>query len=313
MKKIIIIGSNGFIGKELVGFLTKKDIKIIGIDVTHDIYNSNKLYTYIAINDLNDLVLNYSSYNDLFNNDLFKKVDAIYNLAWVGNTAKNKRDYNIQLKNIELSMKIMEFAKIINVSKVVVLGSTSQYSGENVFITGKTEYNAIDAYGATKTASHELCKQYAKDNNIKFIETIVASTYGKNRDIGDLISYVIKSLLKNEKPSVTKLEQYWSFVHIEDLVNALYLVGLKGESDIKYPICGPETPQKLYEYVKIIEKIIKSEIKIGIGDIPYKDGVPTNIFFNKSIMRELGFYNKYTFEEGIKEVIEDFREKLKYE
>lgn len=77
--------------------------------------------------------------------------------------------------------------------------------------------------------AYDYLKAYCAFQGLDLIWPLITSIYGTGRDDNNLLSYVIKSFLKGEKPSTTKLEQRWDYLHVEDLMRALYLLGLKGK------------------------------------------------------------------------------------
>lgn len=99
------------------------------------------------------------------------------------------------------------------------------------------------------------------------------------------------------------MEQLWDFVSIEDVVDALFLIGEKGERNAFYTI-GHGDNQPLYQYIEMIHKYINPKLPIGIGDIPYEsDILPSSCVDLSSVYKDTGFIPKIDFETGIKKVI----------
>jgi nucleoside-diphosphate-sugar epimerase len=178
-------------------------------------------------------------------------------------------------------------------------------SGE--VITGCGAPAPSDAYGAAKAAFRMLCGMSAAIQDVPFIWTVVASLYGPGRDDDNILSYAVKTLLAGESPSFTKLEQQWDFLYIDDLIRALYLIGERGTPGKVYPIAsGRAAP--LSAYVTAVRDAIDASIPLGIGKLPYKNGIPDNAIFDiKELVADTGFEPKVSFETGVSEVIEYFR------
>lgn len=76
-----------------------------------------------------------------------------------------------------------------------------------------------------------------------------------------------------------------------------------------YPVGSGES-RTLREYVEIIRDAIDPKLKIGIGDIPYKNKkIDNQILDISSLQEDTGFKPSYSFSEGIQEVIQYFKEK----
>ena len=157
-----------------------------------------------------------------------------------------------------------------------------------------------------------LAEEYARQAGISFIYVVIAGIYAADRKDNNVIFYTIDKLLRGEKPSLTKLEQLWDYVSIEDVVDALALIGDKGENGAFYAI-GHGDNQPLYKYIEIIHKYIDPDIPLGIGDVPYtNDRLPSSCIDLSRLYKDTGFVPKVNFEDGIQRVIETMK-KEKYD
>ena len=57
-------------------------------------------------------------------------------------------------------------------------------------------------------------------------------------------------MLNNESPLLTKLEQMWDYVHIDDVVDALCLIGKLGKAGAIYTV-GHGDNRQLKNYIEI--------------------------------------------------------------
>lgn len=300
MRTTLITGANGFIGKNLVEKLVSNKIHVTALDLpgTFDKDYHHEYYQQIEVD--------YSNLKEFYGK-VRTSPDVLFHLAWDGVKAELRNDYFYQLKNIELSMNVMEFAAGIDTKKIVMLGSASEYLNGGTVISGDSIPSPIEAYGAVKSAANVICQSYAFQKGIPFVKTIVSSLYGPGRDDNNILSYAIKCLLGREKPIFTALEQEWDFLYIDDFLEALYLIGKKGEGGKTYPIASG-TSRPMAEYIEIIHNQIDSLLPLGIGEMPYKAGKPENAVFDISILaRDTGFYPTHKFEDAIVNVIEYFK------
>ena len=300
MKTAIVTGANGFIGNMLVDKLADSGVSVIAIDLPGAFakYRRRKGVSLIET-DLTDL-------SSVLNN-LPSEIEVLYHLAWSGVRADLRNDYHLQLKNLDISVNVLEVASKKKVKKIIMLGSASEYIGSGEPITGHTSPCPIEAYGAAKHAAFLICTTFAAQMGLDFIWATVTSLYGPGRDDNNILSYAIKTLLKGEKPSFTPLEQLWDFLYIEDFLTALYLIGIYGRAGKNYPVASGKA-RPLKEYITIVRDSINPALPLGIGEKPYKAGkAEHSIFVIDELTKDTGFYPTYHFEEGIAKVVEYFK------
>ena len=161
-----------------------------------------------------------------------------------------------------------------------------------------------NAYGVAKISAKYACSILCKDLNIPFIYTVISGIYSEDRNDNNVIYYTISKLLHGERPSLTKLEQLWDYVHIDDVVYGLALVAEKGKANAFYALgYGDNWP--LANYIYKIRDIINPNAELDIGDVPYANSkMPCSCVDLKPIYEDTGYIPNVSFEEGISRVIE---------
>ena len=302
MQKVIITGANGFIGSHLVKNLSELGVVVFAlVDPRFD-------YSFIKnLGNVTVIAFSLQKLESLYTDERLYNSDIIYHLAWSGVNANYRNSEEEQLQNIKYSMDVLKLASHFHISKVLIPGSAAEFSCGDGIITGKEVPAPSDIYSATKVATRYLCQIFARQHDITFIWPLITSIYGPGRDDNNLISYAIKSLIKGEKPSFTKLEQRWDYLYIDDLINALVALGINGKNGV-YPVGSGES-RKMSEYVEIIHNLINPHLPLGIGDFPYKnpDKIDNQVMDISALKKDTGFLPHITFEEGISMTIEYFR------
>ena len=235
--------------------------------------------------------------------------DVVLHLVWAGVAADARDDLSIQRINEDLSLAVVRFASEIRASRFVLPGSTMEYSlGEKVISGIDDVPTPQNAYGAVKVATRFLCEALARKLGLDFNYVILSSVYGPDRRDGNVIYYVIRALLKGESPKLTKMEQFWDFIHIDDLVRAIAAVCEKGVSGRTYPI-GYGGRVRLAEYIREIHRLIDPSIELGIGARPYDYGrKPHSCVDTTALAQDTGFAPRIAFSDGIKAVIRQIKE-----
>lgn len=302
MKKVIITGANGFIGRNLSLHLAAQGYEVVALvakDFPYDFLLGKERIQCVEFTFDNLAELNHET--------ALNGASILYHLAWAGVSTTYKNEALTQAQNIQYGLKVLEFAKENSIPRVIVPGSASEYACGQSIINGHNIAAPSDMYSASKVATRMVCQTYAKQLGIEFIWTAITSIYGPGRNDNNLITYAIKTLLRGEKPSFTGLEQQWDYLYIEDLMSALTAIGEKGKDGKIYPI-GSGEHQQMCNYVKLLRDRIDPKLPLGIGDMPYKNATIDNQILDITELKEdTGFEPKYSFEKGIELTIEYFK------
>lgn len=300
-KTIVITGADGFIGSHLVRWLVEKHCEVHALVVP----NSLHLYRIEGIKGVKIHPVLLCNWRNCLT-QLPQQPEAVIHLAWKGVSPEYRNSLLHQKENIEHCLDSVQMTKALGASRYILLGSTMEYAMSGEVITDRTAPSPMNAYGAVKVACRYLCAALCKELKIPFIYAVATGIYAPDRRDNNVIYYTINQLLNRRKPSLTKLEQLWDYVHIDDVVEALYLIAIKGKKDSFYCI-GHGDRFPLSNYIFKIRELIDPSLPLGIGDIAYGDSkgkLPCSCVDISNLHNDTGFSPKISFEEGIKEVIE---------
>ena len=306
MKRVVITGADGFVGSHLTKKCVESGAEVWGI-VHPDSPYAARINTlpgvHVVVSDIPGLVSKLDRFPD--------QVDAFYHFAWQGVNAKERDDFDCQVGNIDLSLETVRFAGRLCPKKFIMPGSTNEYIYYGRPIDQYALPTPPNAYGSVKIAIRYLTQLYTRQFHMEFIYTVIAGIYAADRRDNNVIFYTIDKLLRREKPSLTGLEQLWDYVYVDDVMDALYLLGDKGRDGEFYAI-GKGDNRPLYEYIEIIRDLIDPSLPLGIGEIPYRNGqLPCSCVDLTAIKRDTGFVPKVDFETGIRKVIDKMRADMK--
>lgn len=304
MKKVLITGADGFLGRNLVKRLLLEDIYVVAVAYpgNNSLDGMDNPRLHIVCVDLNDVLQNV----DIFPRD----IDVMYHFAWVGVCPELRENMDVQLQNINLTMNCMKLANELGINRVVIPGSTNEYLYCGQPINKDAIPSPSNAYGSVKIAIRYIAEQYAKTNNLEYIYMIITGIYAADRKDNNVIYYTIENLLQGKQPSLTKSEQLWDYIYIDDVVDALYLVGEKGKNGAVYAV-GHGDNWPLSNYINIIHGIIAPEAVLGFGKIPYNTNrLPSSCIDLSDIYKDTGFVPKTSFEDGILKVIDSVKKEM---
>lgn len=303
MKSVVISGANGFIGSHLVNSFVEKGVSVVAIDLPgcNNHLTNHPLVQFFPCK-MEDL-------------DQFPQIspapDVFYHLAWKGVSPQYRDDCATQNENISYCLNAVRLAARLGARKFILPGSTMEYMYTAGPINGNASPTPQNAYGASKIACRFLSRALCEQLGVPFIYTVLTSLYGVGREDNNVLFYVIRSLLEGKRPSLTRLEQKWDFINVDDAIRALTLIGESGRNDAFYAIGNGEN-RPLSEYVMTVRNLIDPQAPLGIGEIPYKTAqLPHSTIDLTALRRDTGFAPSISFEEGIAQVISYYRNQQK--
>ena len=214
-KKILITGSTGFVGSNIVKLLIKKNFYIY--DILRNKNKKNKKIIKLK-NNKNYFPIFYRKFNELEKKLKKIKIDIVINCATY---YTNKND----IKNIE---KLIEaniiFCSIIleilknKIKKFINFGSMMEYSHGN-------DFSPKNFYAITKYSFQKIEEFYKKNNpKIEFYDLKLYETYGDNDKREKIIPTIIKKYLQNKSINIVSKNLAMNFVHIESLMLAIKMI-----------------------------------------------------------------------------------------
>lgn len=237
--------------------------------------------------------------------------DALFHLAW-GHTNRQLRNaIKPQIDNIKYSIDSVMLAYKLQCTVYVGAGSQAEYGRTNEVLNENSVVNPETAYGMAKLCSGQMTRMECKKYGIKHIWPRILSTYGPYTQDTTILNYTIKCLLNKEKPSLTRCEQVWDFIYVDDAARALLLLANKGNDGGVYCVSSGLS-RTLREFVEITKEKMNSNIEIGFGDLAYEDNTVMHLVGDISkLKKDTGFEPLVSFEEGIQKTIEWAKEHYK--
>ena len=325
-KRVLITGGSGFIGSNFILRLLKtKSLKLFNIDKISNVSDIDFL------NDLNDK--QKSNYRflrlDLKNQLDIEKVveklkpELIVNFAAESHVDKSIKDPKEFLESntigtfnlLEASRSYWEKLKtnqkenfrFLHISTDEVFGSLN----EKGKFTEKSPYDPSSPYSASKAASDHFVSAWYKTYNFPSIITNCSNNYGPRQYPEKLIPLTIHKILKNEKIPIFgdgKNVRNWLFV--EDHIDAIILIALKGSLGKKYCIGGMKDITNLSLVKEICKKVdAKTEREQKSEELIYfvKDRLGHDFRYSIStemLKKELGWNAKTNLEVGLEKTID---------
>ena len=259
MYKILLTGSSGFIGLNLLESLSKKN-KIF-------IILRNKLSKKIFKNK-NIQIIKFKNYTSL-NSQLKKiKVDIVIHCATYYvkihkfSDIKKFCDANILLGNIILeNLEKMRVKKFINFSTIWENANGKMNNPKNLYSAYKKSFSAILEFYKKKL------------NDIKFYELMISDTFGLNDQRKKIINTLKINYQKKRTTKIVSKNLFMNLLNVLDIIKAVKLIIYKSISPNKY-LLKNNSETKIFDLIKIFNKQNKKQLKVKwLSSIYIKDKI----------------------------------------
>lgn len=264
MKKVLITGASGFIGRSLAKEYLIKGYQVYGVDIF--IEGMQELIDYP--NFISIKVENNSF--EAINSEIVNDIDLVYHLGWAGKLGgPDLNDFDMQIANINMTKKLIEKMLKIGMKKFVFCGSISNYKFRNDI----EEEVHSDIYGIAKKFAGDLSLNICLINDIECNVVLLANTFG----IGDYSKKAVNTMLLKfiNKENLTLIDENVlnDWVYIDDTVKGLIAVGEQGKNFKEYYI-GHRIIPTFGDNLRKMKEAMNSEVKLKFGtyhDITFAD------------------------------------------
>lgn len=281
MKKVLVTGSEGFLGKNLVEFLAKKGFEITGFDkkIGKDLLNDSDLYAAL------------------------KGVEYVAHLAAVGDVYQaSENPVEAAIAGVAGTANLVKIAQKYDIKKIIYASTWEVY--------GEPKYQPIDEnhpanpdhpYSIAKFAGELMLK--SKLFTVPWIVLRLGTAYGPHMRQNAVIPVFI-NLAKQKKP--IKIfgtgSQTRAFIHAADIANAFYLVLTKPVRNEIFNITTDELISIL-DLAKLVTKYFPTRIEFGQARAA--DVLPAKVTSTKAA-KILGWKPTIKFKAGFKKLISKY-------
>ena len=190
-----------------------------------------------------------------------------------------------QMLNVDMSVKVLEFAKVLGAKRFIFAGSQAEMSET--------------PYGVAKKQFATFAEDNLSDGNMSFIHLRIFSVYGKDDRDTSLIMTLLKLCKENKDVGLSSCNYKWNFLYINDFTRMIYKMIEKDIDSGTYDIASDDT-RLLKEYVIEAHKVLKAKNKLNFGERP--DSIERFAVPNISkTIEAIGAFDFTAFKDGIKE------------
>jgi len=301
--KIFVTGATGFLGSYVVRrFIADQQTEVaILVRPTSDLWRIDDVVEHIRVytGHLDDREQLEGALSD------FRPVTVIH-LAWEGVINKSRNDLT-QYRNVCTSARLIEASIACGVETWVGLGSQAEYGPCSKRVDENTPTRPTTLYDAAKLSTCILAEKLCEIGGLRFAWLRLFSAFGPKDHPDWLIPYMILALLQGERPAVTKAEQLWDYLYIEDAADAVVRVARHAEATGIFNL-GSGQAQRLRDIIEQIRDMIDPNLAVGFGEVPYRPDQVMHLEANIDRLSQLTGWQPVTpLEEGLRRTIDWYR------
>lgn len=274
--RVLIVGSSGFIGSNLVYTLEKNGIEVYALSRK---YANNKNFIFKQ-KKINNIALdNYEKLESIFRKTRF---DFVINAA-THYAPKENNDFveKALMANIILSNYLIYYCLVHSVPLISLGTYLQEIDQSKIYPT---------FYSLSKKNTQSILKAVAKHSDLRYAELLISDTYGPKDPREKIMNLIIQSL-NGKELETSPGHQILNLVHIDDVCNAIHglLIGLKSKK-IKYNqtfSIRSRTWITLRELARACEKVSGLHANINWGKKAYRG---TEIFIVPKMSKIVPFW-----------------------
>jgi len=244
MKRVIVTGATSMLGIAVIEECIRNNIEVVAV-----IRENSTRIQRLPVSDLITKV--YADSSDYPDIPFKEHADILYHFMWEYSHKEGRDNPLLQAKNIDITMRVIDYAHTIGCRRIVFAGSQAEYGPKEGCIKENAVVNPQTAYGMAKYATSLLAEKMCQQYGIEYIWSRIFSVYGKYDNDSSMISQAIDKLMKGEKVFFSSGEQYWNYLYESDAGKIFYALGVQELDSGIYNVANP-TNRQLKEYINDI-------------------------------------------------------------
>ena len=216
MKRILVTGGTGFVGRQIVRSLSKKDVEITLVvrngkeNVVKDIASVKKIIT------SQDIFVE----NQHWWASACKEIDTVIHAAWYVEPGQ----YLESEKNTDSligSLQLVRGAAYAKVKRFIGVGTCFEYELSASRLSIQTPLKPLTTYAAAKTSLFTFCSAYFPPRGTDFVWCRLFYLYGEGEDERRLVPYVRGKISKGETAELTEGKQIRDYLDVSQAGNQI--------------------------------------------------------------------------------------------
>ena len=292
--KVLVTGSDGFIGKHVIRMLRKRNIQRCGFG--RHLQSGLRVYRG-DITDLNAV------------RRAFQKEQPTHciHLAATGLYAKGSRQRNTKRVNVDGTRNVLEAIRSASPrTKCLLVGSSAEYGLRRATkgITERGRLRPLTLYARTKVDGYRLFRFYQKQHGLRLVYARPFNVTGPGAPAAHLISKIIRAERTRRPLDFFQTSERRDYVDVRDLAEAFWRLLRHGRAGAVYNICSGNGVRKDH----LVLQVQRTLHLRNVGGVPRVNAKPLihQVGDNRKL-RSLGWRPRYTLQDSIRDLAATLR------
>lgn len=217
--------------------------------------------------------------------------------------------------NIKGTLNVLQSARDFSPKKVLVTSTSEVYgTAQYVPIDEKHPFQGQSPYSATKIGADRLSESFYRSFELPVTIVRPFNTFGPRQSARAIIPTIITQLLSGkEEIKLGAITPTRDFNYVKDTANGFYEIALSNKTIGEEINIATQKEIKMEDVANTILNAINPKARIVCDENrlrPQKSEVNRLLGSNEKIKKLTNWESKYTFEDGINETIDWFRQNI---
>ncbi len=297
MKRVLVTGASGFIGRHTLGPLLEAGFEVHAVSREPPSRGDVRWHR----RDLLDPAAGEKLVRDL-------EPTHLLHLAWYAEPGL----YWTAAENVDWLAASLRLLRAFAASgqRAVTAGTCAEYDWSfGVCSERETPLAPATLYGECKRSLSAVGERLAAETGLSLASARVFFVYGPGEHPQRVVASVVTSLLRGEEAPCTSGSQARDYLHVADVASA-FVALLR--SDVTGPVnIGSGEPLPVRRLLLTIGEAVGAPQLIRFGERPERPGEPPLLVADaRRLLEEVGWSRHYTLRSGIADTVAWWRERL---
>jgi nucleoside-diphosphate-sugar epimerase len=294
MKKVLVTGASGFIGRQCVPLLVSKGYEVHALSRRQPPETASPKVSWHEVD-----LLEPRRASELVSQ---VRPDGLLHLAWYAEPGKfwEAKD---NLEWVRASLELFRAFEDHGGTRLVAAGSCAEYdcsAGE--CLENATPLQPATLYGTCKHALEQILHASSRQTGLSSAWGRIFFPYGPHEHLSRLVAYAVRSLLREEPALCSEGRQILDFIHVEDAASAFIRLL---ESEVQGPVnIGSGSPVAVRDVVQEIGRQLGRPDLIRLGARAASSEADRFWANTQRLRKETGWIPRYSLASGIAQTIE---------